>query len=324
MPLPEQPGLWLVEEGIGETRALLIENGAVRAARLDWPGELSAGTGAQAQLASKASGMRRGLAVLDNGAEVLVDHLPRELTEGAQFSLCITRAPIAERGRLKRAQGRFVETPTTETTATLPEARTIASFEAGLWEEVWHAGSSGSIVFPGGEILCSATSAMTLIDVDGVCAPRNLALAAIPAIAQALRWFEIGGSIGIDFPTLDAKADRRAVDVALAQALSDWQHERTAMNGFGFVQLVARLEGPSLLHRFARSRVGLCARYALRVAERADGIGPVLLMRVHPALKAKLKPAWIEELARRTGKQVRIETDPELALEAPSAQILTQ
>lgn len=324
MALTDQPGLWLVEEGIGETRALLIENGEVSGARLGWSGELRAGTSAQAQLTSKASGMRRGLAVLDNGTQVLVDHLPRDLTEGAQFSLLVTRAPIAERGRLKRAQGRFVEAPTAKTTATPPEGRTVPSFEAGLWEEVWHAASSGVITFPGGEILCSATPAMTLIDVDGGRAPRDLALAAIPAIAQALRWFEIGGSVGIDFPTLEAKADRLAVDAALATALTDWPHERTAMNGFGFVQLVARLEGPSLLHRFASSRVGLCARYALRVAERADGIGPVLLLRVHPALKAKLKPAWIDELARRIGKQVRIESNPGLALEAPNAQILSQ
>ncbi|MEM7781608.1 MAG: ribonuclease, partial [Pseudomonadota bacterium] len=122
--------------------------------------------------------------------------------------------------------------------------------------------------------------------------------------------------------TLDSKADRRAVDEALADALADWPHERTAMNGFGFVHLVARLEGPSLLHRFATSRVGMCARAALRAGERAEGAGAVLLT-VHPALKAKLKSQWIEELAKRSGKEVRIETDPGLALEAPHAQVMS-
>jgi hypothetical protein len=46
-------------------------------------------------------------------------------------------------------------------------------------------------------------------------------------------------------------------------------------------------------------------------------------LRVHPALKAKLKPEWLTELARRTGREVRVETDPGLALEAPSAQIVS-
>mgnify|MGYP006979934285 CR=1 FL=1 len=152
-------------------------------------------------------------------------------------------------------------------------------------------------VHESGEMMMEA-----VIDIDGSAAPRELALAAIPAIAQALRWFDLGGNIAIDFPTLQAKADRRAVDEALGEALDGWPHERTAMNGFGLVQLVARAEGPSLLHRFATSRVGMCARYALRQAERAEGTGRTLLLTVHPALKAKLREEWLTELAKRTVK----------------------
>ena len=326
---------WIVEEGIGETRALLVENDQVHAAKLLWPGELVAGQQAFAQLTAKTAGKRRGVAKLESGAEVLVDHLPSEVTEGQTIGLRISRAPIAERGRLKRAQARcFVY----DNQLVDPDAKvgveplqtpfalgdTVRRFDTEHWEEVWHAASSGSLAFPGGEILSSVPPAKTVVDVDGDAPPRELALAAIPAIAQALHWFDLGGNIGIDFPTIEAKADRRAVDEALAAALSDWPHERTAMNGFGFVQIIARLEGPSLLHRFATSRVGMCARYALRVAERAQGTGAVLELRVHPALKAKLKPKWIEDLARRTGKQVRIEADPGLALEASQAQILAQ
>lgn len=317
---------WLVERGIGETRALLIESGEVRAAKLAWPGELRAGEMHPAKLIEKAAGSRRGTALLDNGIEVLVDHLPPEATEGATISVQITRASVAERGRLKRAQARCVpEADLNNDCAqdTLSLGDHVRRLPSGLWEEVWHAASSGEIEFAGGTLLISVTPAMTVFDIDGTGSPRELALAAIPAIVQALRWFDIGGNIGIDFPTLAAKADRRAVDEALATALADWPHERTAMNGFGFVQIVARLEGPSLLHRFATSRTGMCARYAMRCAELAEGIGPVLLLTVHPAIKAKLKPEWLDELARRTGKQLRIETDPAIALEAPHAQILT-
>ena len=319
---------WVIEEGIGETRALLIENGEVLAAKLHWPGELWSGQIAQAQLVAKASGTRRGTAELENGTQILVDKLPRELTEGARFAVRISRAAIAERGRFKRAQGRYQGDDAPADAPKSPfeplEARAVAAFDAGLWEEVWHAASSASLAFPGGEIVCSPTPAMTVIDIDGTGAPRDLSLAAVPAIARALRWWDLGGNIGIDFPTIEAKKDRQALDAALAIALEGWPQERTAMNGFGFVQLVARLEGPSLLHRFATSRMGMCARFALRVAERAQGTGPVLLLTVHPALKAKLKPTWLEELARRAGRQVRIETDPGLALEAPNAQILEE
>jgi hypothetical protein len=315
---------WLIEQGIGETRALLVEGEQVRAAKLIWPGEITAGETCSGKLTAKLKGTRRGVALLANGTEALVDHLPPAITEGQSLNLIITRAPVAERGRLKRAQARAVEADAPAPPPAFPQGQVVRRFPTGLWDEVWHAGSSGSLDFPGGEVLVSVTPAMTVIDIDGIGAPRAVALAAIPAIARALRWFDLGGNIGIDFPTLADKADRRAVDIALGEALADWPHERTAMNGFGFVQLVARLEGPSLLHRFATARLGMAARMALRRAEIAaeSSTGRVLALTVHPALKAKLKEAWLEELARRTGRAVEVTADPGLAIEAAHAQIL--
>lgn len=314
---------WLIEQGIGETRALLVDGERVLAARMMWPGELAAGTRIAGRLTAKLAGTRRGVALLDNGTEALVDHLPPGVTEGQALDLVITRAPLAERGRMKRAQARVAAAETPAPPAPLAEGRIVHRLPAGLWDEVWHAASAASLDFPGGEILLSVTPAMTVIDIDGIGSPRDVALAALPAIARALRWFDLGGNIGIDFPTLAAKADRRAVDEALGAALADWPHERTAMNGFGFVQLVARLEGPSLLHRFASRRLGTAARMALRRAELAEGTGRVLLLTVHPALRAKLKDAWLAELARRTGREVRIDTDPALAIEAAHAQLVS-
>ena len=313
---------WLIEDGIGETRALLIDGEQVLAARVFWPGELRPGQAAQGKLTTKMKGSRRGVALLDGGVEALVDHLPPQATEGQTLDLVITRAPIAERGRLKRAQARVAQAGASALPSPLPDSRTVRRFPAGLWDNVWHAGSSAGLDFPGGEVLVSVTPAMTVIDIDGIGNPREVALAAVPAIARAVAWLDIGGNIGIDFPTLSDKADRRAVDVAIGAALAGWPHERTAMNGFGFVQLVARLESPSLLHRFSTSRVGMCARLALRLAESLEGHGPLTELRVHPALKARLKDEWIDELRRRTGRDVRILTDPGLALEAPSAQIV--
>ncbi|MEL6878504.1 MAG: ribonuclease [Pseudomonadota bacterium] len=323
--MPDGGAEWLVEEGIGETRALLVEDEQVVAAKVRWPGEMVAGSILEAKLTSKASGARRGTATSEQGQEILVDHLPASLTEGEAVTLRISRAPIAERGRLKHAQGRFVEEQNLSADRAaewLPEARTVRSFPAGLWEEVWDTASSGTIEFQSGQIMVCVTPAMTLIDVDGPDNPGRTANASVTAVGKAVRWFDLGGSIGIDFPTAHSKADRKYVDSLLGAELHDYPHERTAMNGFGFVQLVARLEGPSLLHRFATSRVGMCARMALRRAELAEGTGRTLLLTVHPALKAKLKDRWLDELAKRTGKEVRIETNPKLALEAGQAQIV--
>ena len=316
---------WLCEKGIGEDRFLLVENGETIAARMEVHGELRAGDRREAQLIARRAGSRRGTAQLPDGTEILADHLPRAATEGVSGIVRITRAPIAERGRLKRAQGRWSEhdRDVPDPQAAANPCRVVRRFEAGAWEEVWHAAAASRIDFAGGSIECATTPAMTLIDVDGDDSPLALSRAAIPAIARALRWFDIGGSVGIDFPSIEAKADRRAVDIALAEALADWSHESTAMNGFGFVQLVARLEGPSLLHRFAHARIATCARFALRLAERVEGAG-VTLLKVHPALGAHLRGEPLAELARRSGRETRVAIDPGVAPEAPNAQIIAR
>lgn len=316
---------WLVEEGIGESRAILIEGNAIAAARIDWPGALVAGQVEDAKLVSRSAGSSRGTVRFANGEEALADRLPKAASEGAAIRLIVTRASIGEAGRTKLAQAR----PTTEAprAPTLAEAlaleghtaRVVRRFPVEGWDDLLDEAFTREIAFDGGSLLLSPTPAMTLIDVDGHLSPARLALAAVPAIAAALRRFDIGGSVGIDFPTLEAKADRRAVDEALDEALAPWPHERTAMNGFGFVQLVARLSRPSLLQRAARNRTGMAARRLLRRAEGVTEPG-ALLLTCHPAIRAKLKEDWLAELARRTGREIRVESDPALALEAGFAQ----
>ena len=321
---------WLVEEGIGEHRAIRLDGATIVEARLDWPGALTAGQVEDAALISKSAGSTRGTAKFASGEEALVDNLPLDASEGSMLRLAVTRSAMRERGRGKLAQSRPTDQPIRPApilAETLRgegrDVRVVRRFPDCDWDELWNEAWSGEVAFSGGSLWFSDTPAMTLIDVDGDGDPTRLAKAAVPAIAAALRRFDLGGSIGIDFPTIQSKQERKRVDGLLAGALADWPHERTAINGFGFVQIVAKLSREPVTRRLANSRVGVAARRLLRQAERMDEAG-VLQLTCHPALKAKLKQQWLDDLARRTGRELRIEIDPSLALEGAFAQAVSR
>jgi len=286
---------------------------------MEWPGSIAAGTVEDAVLVSRNAGSRRGTARLSSGEEALVDALPGSASEGACLRLVVTRAAIAEKGRLKRAQARVTDKPP-RPAPNLAErlagdglaVRTVRRFPHDPWPDIILAAAEGTVEFGGGTLVLSPTPAMTLIDVDGALPPRALALAAVPAVARAIRQLDLAGSIGIDFPSLESRADRRAVDDALAAALSDWPHQSTAMNGFGFVQLVARLERPSILQRVTSDPAGAAARLLLRSAEAVEMPG-ALLLTASQAVRDKVLPDWEAQLIRRSAREIRWKVEQGLA-----------
>ena len=311
---------WLIEAGIAEHRAIRIEGDRIIAAQVEWPGQLAPGWVIEATLIARTGGSTRGTAQAPSGEEVLVDRLPREAGEGAPLRLAVTRAALHGPGRFKRAQARPSDVELAQPSlAERLAGQTVRHFPSNGWDELIDDALAGEIAFTGGTLLFAPTAAMTTVDIDGTLSPRALALAAIPALAKTVHRFDLGGSVAVDFPTLADRGDRRAVDEALSAALSGWPHERTAMNGFGLVQIVAKLERSSLLHLAAWQRNGVIWRRLLRSAEALQGSGPIELS-VHPSLERAMEPAHLAELEQRTGTSVRVRKVATLAPEAPQAQ----
>lgn len=317
---------WLVETGIGEERAIRLHDGAIAEARVRWPGALAPGLIEDARLIARTAGSARGKARFSNGEEAVVDRLPRDANEGGIIRLEVIRAPIAEKGRHKLAHARPTDKPPTPAPSLADELASegqqvtqIRRFPGSEWDDLVAEALAGEVSFDGGSLLLTPAPAMTLIDIDGHLPPRALAIAAVSEVAAVLKRLEIRGSIGIDFPTLESKADRREVDEALGAALADWPHERTAMNGFGFVQLIARSKGPSLLQRAALNPAGVAARLVLRQAEGVAEPGAILIT-CPPSVAALLRDEWLAELSRRSGRTVRVKPDPGLALAGGFAQ----
>lgn len=313
---------WLFENGIGERRAALVDDGRLVFAEVERDGDgPTIDSVLSAQLIAHDRPRRRAHVRLDGGAEAWLQPAPSALTEGSTINIRVTRMALAEADREKRAQvapepdGELGPGPDLRArlhASGVPVREILPGDQPDLleragWGDVIEAARTGQFAFAGGALAIALTPAMVLIDVDGDLPPPALALAGAQAAADAIRLFGISGSIGIDFPTLSSRAERQAVDQLLGSALADWPHERTAMNGFGFVQLVARRMRPSLLERVQLDPVTSDALQLLRQAERAIGSGPIQLT-VRPAVARLLadRHHWTDQLQRRLGRAVVI------------------
>ena len=183
------------------------------------------------------------------------------------------------------------------------------SKQAG-WSEVLEEATTGEIAFAGGALRMSLTPAMTLFDVDGDGAARCARdrRRARPWRAAIVR-HGIGGSIGIDFPTLANKAQRQAVAEAIDAALPQ-PFERTAVNGFGFLQIVRRRRRaslPELLARRSASAPRRAPSCAGSSAFRRRCPLPICVRRRTAARDSPRSPTGRAELARRTGGAMQFE-----------------
>ena len=309
---------WLYEEGIGENRAILVEDEDILVGAIELPGEVRCGSVLAGRLASIPLPGRRGIVETEQG-EVLVEPVPAALTQGQKVRVEIVREPIAEPGNPKRAKGRITEDEEREGPSLLERiggaTRVSPPGPDLFWESGWGTlidEAMGEVIdFGGGELRMSLTPAMTLFDVDGFLPPAELAVAGAEAAALAIRRLDIGGSIGIDLPTVPSRAERlRAVEVL--DALLPRPFERTAVNGFGFLQIVRRRERRSLPELVQWDPAGAAARDLLRDAEWGGGIGPRTL-EAAPAVIARLRANsdWLETLQRRIGAPVALREQPD-------------
>jgi hypothetical protein len=333
---------WWIEHGIGEVRAALIDGDDILEARILPEGELIAGTIVRARLVARMPDRGQGVVAWDGG-EALIAPLPAGVTQGSETLVEITRPAIPEPGKPKRARARPAVHGATPSPVRFEQSRETGSdtgfstsletngavsvlnftdpdaFEAAGWSELLEEADTGAIAFPGGSLSLHLTPAMTLIDIDGTLAAAALSVAGTRAAAGAIRRLDIAGSIGIDLPGAD-KAARQAAADAIDAALPQ-PFERTAVNGFGFVQIVRPRRRRSLPEIYAMDGALAHGRALLRRAERTGGAGERTIA-AHPSVIAAIeaRPEWIVELARRIGTPVVLRADATLAISAGHVQ----
>jgi ribonuclease G len=314
--LPE----WLIERGIGETRAALVDRGEIVEARIELEGAVPAGSIVAARLTS--AGTSSAVARDQRGDEYLLPSGAPGVSEGASVNIEVTRGAIPGTEPWKRPLARLSDgapheaPPLSGRELSLPNPSD--ELGRGGWNDMIDEARSGRVQFDGGELRISVTPAMTLIDVDGYLDPEELAIRGAGEAAKAVRRLDIGGSVGIDLPTSGSKAARQAAAAAIDEHLPQ-PFERTAVNGFGFVQIV-RLRSRASLIELAQDRAAFEARALLRRAA-LEPPGPKRLV-AHPAVASVLERRrdWLDALAGQTGGAISLRADPALPMSGGYAE----
>ena len=295
-----------------------LERGEIVEARILLDGLARAGSVAEARLLSRGTNGRNAVARTADGTEYLLPRAPAGTSEGTSLRIQITREAILGTEPWKRPLANVADQPSAE--AGIDEAAEIAfpspddRLGTAGWNDLIDEARSGIVGFARGELAIEATRAMTLIDVDGLGTPEELALTGALAAARAILRLDLQGSIGIDLPTVSGKDVRQraaeAIDATLPQPF-----ERTAVNGFGFVQIVRPRRRASLIE-LARDRAAFEARALLRRAAFEQPGAKILA--AHPAVIAVLEAHadWLEQLGSQLGGKIGLRRDPSLTMSA--------
>ena len=313
---------WWIERGIGETRAALVDDGEIIEARIDVAGITRAGSVLAARLANMGNNKHSAVATAEDGTEYLLPRGAPGVAQGQSLPIEVTRSAIPGAEAWKRPLARVTDQPPQVAESFSGQELSFPSPDDLLgktgWDDLIEAARTGVVPFAGGELRISPTPAMTLIDVDGFLPPDELAIQGAREAARAIRRLDIGGSVGIDLPTVGSKTARQSAAAAIDAVLPQ-PFERTAVNGFGFVQIVRPRQRGSLVE-LAQDRASFEARALLRRTG-FDAPGRKRLV-AHPAVIAVIEAnsQWLDALSRQVGGTVGLRADPALPISGGYAE----
>jgi ribonuclease G len=251
---------WVVEESPLADRAALIDGDEILAAHIalkadDHP-RLGAVLEARWHNPQRINaGERPPAAILldTQGNELYLPRPPASAGPGQRLTVEVIRERVWTPRSVKMAKVRISDAPPAAppTLAEMLGVEPLSPYqpdalESAGWSELLEQAESGRVDGDGVRLWLDTTEAMTLIDVDGSLPPDELAIAGARLAARTILRLDIGGSIGIDFPTLTSKAARNTTAEAFDVTISG-PFERTAINGYGFMQVIRPLLRPSII-----------------------------------------------------------------------------
>ena len=260
----------------------------------------------------------------DDGFELLVRGKTNAL-EGGRVVFEVTREAIAEPGRVKPGEAKLImDLPGPPATRDALWEQQMQALGPHLQRQISIADSFDAAIAGAskiGDVTVSfqRTKAGLVFDVDGVGDPLAINIIAAREIARLLRLYQVGAMTMIDFIAVDSKAGRQAIAEAFdaGAALDRRPFERTAVNGYGLMQVVRARPRPSVLDLLFGTRIASLsdetqALWLLREASQSSGFGPRIVTARTPVATLLASSQWQrlrQDTARLAGATIEIVAD---------------
>lgn len=309
------------DDAPGERRAAVVENGNIVEIHIQRDALWALGEYGAGRIDRKTpSG---AYVIADDNSELLLRG-KMGLPEGARIMFEVTREAIAEPGRHKPPEiilrEGVREAPIDKDAlwdarmASIGQSAINASIAEGF--DVAIAGQSH---VGDATISFQRTKAGLVFDIDGIGDAFAINMIAATEIARLLRLYQIGAMVLIDFVSMESKAQRTQIAEAfdVASLADPRPFERTAINGYGMMQVVRARPRPSVLDHLFGARIAALsdetqAYWLLRAVAESRGFG-VRSVTARPEVATLLQSerwsAWRAAAVRLAGADMVVVAD---------------
>lgn len=270
------------DDAPGERRAALVENGNIVEIHIQRDMQWVLGEAGEGRVDRKTpSGV---YVVADDGSELLLRSKISD-PDGARVAFEVVREAISEPGRIKQPEIKLRDTVSGDLQQkdALWVRRVSLLGQNGLTAPIaegFDIALAGQSLLGDVTISFQRTKAGLVFDVDGIGDASVINSVAATEVARLLRLYQVGAMVMIDFVAMESKAQRTKIaDIFDAAAASDGRpFERTAINGYGLMQVVRARPRPSVLDLLFGSRIAALsdetqAYWLLHAVAQSSGFG---------------------------------------------------
>ena len=313
------------DDAPGERRAALVENGNIVEIHMPRDALWALGECGVGRIDRKTPS---GAYIVSDDGSVLLLRSKITQPDGARIAFEVTREAIPEPGRIKPPEIMLRDNAPEPLIGkdALWDARVASLAPSAINASIadgFDVGIAGKSVVGDVSISFQRTKAGLVFDIDGIGDAFAINMVAAAEIARLLRLYQIGAMVLIDFVSMESKAQRTQIAEAFdAASLADARpFERTAINGYGMMQVVRARPRPSVLDHVFGTRIAALsdetqAYWLLRAVAQSTGFGTRTVTAqpdVATLLQSEGWAAWCAAAVRLAGADMVVVADEKAA-----------